>query len=100
PFETALADRETRPPFKQWGQCQYRLANKGEANPALWRPLLGPAPLTASILSFPPLHYRRFQPHPDQLQNRTVHNPGAQTRQKLRVRNRIEIAFQVRVASL
>src|ERR1043166_8315525 len=29
---------------------------------ALWRPLLWPAPVTASALPLTPLHYRRFQP--------------------------------------
>ena len=85
-----LAD--TEPP----GQSRSYLLRSGRRDPALRRPLLRPAPLTATR-SPTPLHYRRFQPHPDQLQDRPVHNPHANARQELAVWNRIKIAFQVRV---
>jgi site-specific DNA recombinase len=56
------------------------LLRSGSRHSALRRPLLWPAPLTASARSLLALHYRRLQPHPDQLQNRPVRDPGAQTR--------------------
>ncbi len=73
------------------------LLRRGSSYPALWRSLLRPAPFAASTLPLTPFHDWRFQPHPDQLQNRSVHNPHAHTRQKLGVRDRIKIALQVRV---
>ena len=76
---------------------QIQVRQQGRGYPALRRPFLRPAPLTASALSLIPLHYGRFQPHPDQLQDRAVHHPHAYACQKLGVRYRIKIAFQVRV---
>jgi site-specific DNA recombinase len=56
------------------------LLRSGRHYPTLWRSLLWPAPFTASALPLIPFHYRRLQPHPDQLQNRPVHDPCAQAR--------------------
>jgi len=60
-------------------QIRSYLLRSGSRYPALRRPLLWPAPFTASTLLLAPLHYGRFQPHPDQLQDRTVHHPHAHT---------------------
>jgi site-specific DNA recombinase len=73
------------------------LLRTGSSYPALWRALLRPAPLTTSALPLAPFYNWRRQPHPDQLQDRSVHHPHAYTRHQLRVRNRIKIAFQVSV---
>ena len=54
---------------------QVQVRQQRRDYPALWRSLLWPAPFTASALPLALLHYRRFQPHPDQLQNRPVHDP-------------------------
>src|ERR1044071_2256706 len=84
-LDIGLSSRPLRTVKQSVDPGQIRVGQQRRAYPALWRPLLWPAPVPASALPLTPLHYRRFQPHPDQLQNRSVHDPGAYARQKLRV---------------
>ena len=78
-------------------QCRYRFASSGEITPPCGVPFCGrlPSALRPSLSGGSTTG--ALQPHPDQLQHRPVHDPHAQARHQLVVRNRIEVALQVRV---
>src|ERR1051325_2155332 len=76
-LDIGLSSRPLRTVKQSVEPVQIQVGQQRRGYPALWRPLLWPAPVTASALPLTPLHCRRFQPHPDQLQNRSVNAPGA-----------------------
>src|SRR6266852_8336420 len=65
---------------------QIQVGQQWRGYPTLWRSLLRPAPFITSALPLLPFYDWRLQPHPDQLQDRPVHDPHAYARQKLTVR--------------
>ena len=83
------------PPTPQPGP-RY-LLRSGRNHSALWGSLFRTAHLRLTALLLRRFHHRRLEPHPNQLQDRAVRDPHAQARLQLVVRNRIEVAFQVRV---
>ena len=87
-FQRVLSDRgRTGTCIPESADLPFALvAHSRRRNGRVWhREMTPPCPLT-------PFHHRRFQPHPDQLRDRTVHNPYADARRQFRVWNRIEIA--------
>ena len=75
----------------------HYLLHSGRHHSALRRSLLRTAHLRLAALLLRRFHHRRLQPHPNQLQDLSVRDPHAQARLQLVVRNRIEVALQVRV---
>src|SRR5207248_137343 len=75
---------------------QVQITEQRRNHPALGSTLARaiPSPRLALATRF---HDWTLQPHPDQLEHTPVHYSHAHTSQKLVMRNRIEIAFQVRV---
>src|ERR1039458_5493531 len=75
---------------------QIHVTEQRRNHPALGTPFTGPTP--SLRLALPPRLYDwGLQPHPDQLEHTPVHHAHAHASQKLVVRNRIEVAFQIRV---
>src|SRR5712691_9640217 len=75
---------------------QVQITEQRRNHSALGSPLAGTIPLSRLTLAFR-LYYRALQPHPDQLEHTPVHHSHAHASQKLVVRNRIEVAFEVRI---
>src|ERR1035437_6492088 len=75
---------------------QIHVTEQRRNHPALGTPLARPTPaLRLALLTR--LYDWGLQPHPDQLEDAPVHHAHAHASQKLLVRNRIEVAFEVRV---
>src|SRR5664280_754877 len=73
---------------------QVQVTEQRRNHPALGSPLAGPTPsLRLALLSR--LYDWGLQPHPDQLEHTPVHHSHAHASQKLVVRNRIEVAFEI-----
>src|SRR5664279_88171 len=83
-----------QPPTAQPDPCY--LLRSGRHHPALGTPFAGPTP-SLRLALLPRLYDWGLQPHPDQLEHTPVHHAHAHASQKLVVRNRIEVAFQIRV---
>src|ERR1019366_4652122 len=75
---------------------QIHVTEQRRNHPALGTPFAGPTPsLRLALLTR--LYDWGLQPHPDQLKHTPVHHAHAHASQKLVVRNRIKVAFQIRV---
>src|SRR5690349_7270506 len=74
-LDIGLSSRPLRTVKQSVEPVQIQVGQQRRGYPALWRPLLWPAPFTASALPLTPLHYRRFQPHPDQLSTPVENSP-------------------------
>jgi hypothetical protein len=78
-------------------QTRSYLLRSGSHHPTLRCSLFGAAPLLRPASVAARFYHWRFQPHPDQLQYAPVYHSHPQTRHELVLRNRIEVALQVRV---
>src|ERR1019366_442851 len=84
-------------PMKQLVEpMQIHVAEQRRNHPALGTPLAGATPsLRLALLTR--FYDWGLQPHPDQFEHTPVHHAHTHASQKLVVRNRIEVAFQIRV---
>src|SRR5207249_2168816 len=73
---------------------QINIRQQGRDDSSLRRAFCASAHLRRSAIALL-LHNRRFQPHPDQLDHRSVSNTLAYTSQQLPMWNRIEVPFQI-----